>query len=120
MKRKRYPVLYLEPAMTIYVCYLLYIANIDNGRLPRTENYYGMSLSVKLLRYVVFYKTYVLFFSLTKQRTFQKILVLTYKIKKSCSLMQEIISSSYEENCTLSVEINICKFDAGPDVVRIN
>lgn len=120
MKRKRYPVLYLEPAMTIYVCYLLYIANIDNGRLPRTENYYGMSLSVKLLIYVVFYKTYVLFFSLTKQRTFQKILVLTYKIKKSCSLMQEIISSSCEVNCTVSVEINICKLDACPDVVRIN
>lgn len=106
--------------MTIYVCYLLYIANIDNGRLPRTENCYGMSLSVKLLRNVVFYKTYVLFFSLTKQRTFQKILVLTYKIKKSRSLMQEIISSSYEENCTLSVKINICKFDANPDVVRKN
>lgn len=31
-KRKCYPVLYLEPALTIYVCYLLYTANIDNER----------------------------------------------------------------------------------------
>lgn len=103
--------------MTICICYLLYIANTDKGRLPITENC-RMSLSVKLLRNVVFYKTLVLLFSLIKQRTFHKIIqVLTFKIIKSSSSIQVISYPLMKTDCTLSVEINICWFSACPGVM---